>query len=550
MWKLRLDNNSKRGASAILTAFIVALVLAAVGTALVFLLTSETREIGYRSLEKQAFYYAEAGANKAVLSIQSSLDSIYNANKDINATDTWLTGKNGQYLYTNAPIGTGFFTTQITSISAVPLTNMYLVTFKSTGQSGQVQKVINEIWEFGFTTSKVFDNAYFINNYGWLYGGAQTFQGEVRANGNFKTIGSQKVNGDIYASGTVDQSQGNFFYDSLSRYYSNADTRARPGDPPAVGEATFPGGYDGFADNYDTFGDPRDPANPQIHINQDPVDMPYLGDLSYYQNLATTKGGTVTIGGVTQISGVYSGTKVLVGTSSNPIVINGPVVVTGDLVIKGVVQGQGTIYTGRNVQIIDNLTYKNPPSWPKPDTNPETTAASNVGKDFLGLSAKGNVVFGDYTSSNWKQTLDYLNPPFTAPYAVSTTDANIGYVSYTTAGTPYFNGDYDAYDGGKKADNSSRKYYESSLSDNTFKSYNPSNSISQIDALLYTNHAIAGRIQNCTFNGSMIGRDDAIVFSGWITTNFDYRVKENGKEYVNINLPVALRDPKKIRWSY
>ena len=550
MWKLPLDKQNQRGMSAIMIAFIVSIVLAAVGAALIYILTMETREVGYRALEKQAFYLAEAGINHAVLTLQSTLDSTYTRTQDINSTTTMLQTFNTQTLYSSIALGSGKYTVQITGVTLVPLTNSYNITFHGVGTVGTVSKSVDEIWEMGFSASRVFDNAYFINNYGWLFGGAQVFQGEVRANGDFKVQGSQKINGDVYAQGTVDESQGNFFYDSIDRYYQTAGTRSRPGDPTSLNGASYPAGYDGFADNYDTFGDARNSADPQLHPNQDPVSMPYLGDLSYYQTLATQKNGTVTIGGVTQINNVYNGTKVLTGTSSQPIVINGPVVVTGDLIIKGVVQGQGTIYAGRNVHIIDNVTYKNPPSWPKPDTNPTATDQANVGKDFLGLSSKGNVVFGDYTSSNWSQVKNYLAPPFTDPYQVSTTDASIGYVSYNQSGSPYFNGDYTASDGGTKSDSSSRKYYESSLSDSTFKSYNPSNNITQIDALLYTNHAIAGRVQNCTINGSIIGRDDAIVFSGWLTMNYDYRVRDTGKEFININLPIALQDPRRVRWSY
>jgi hypothetical protein len=360
--------------------------------------------------------------------------------------------------------------------------------------------------------------------------------------------GAQKINGDVYASGAIDESAGSFFYDSLDRYYTTASDRARPGDPPAPGEEAFPGGYDGFEDGYDSYGDPRDADAPQLHPNQDIVDMPYLGDLSYYESLAVSENGSVKIGGVTMIDKTYSGTVVLVGTSSNPIVIDGPVVVTEDVIIKGVVSGQGTIYAGRNVHIIADITYDHPPDWPKPDYDPDETAEENVDRDFLCLAAKGNVVMGDYNHSGWKIVKNYIQPPFTSAYVVDSTDAGNGYISYYSEGVPYFDGNYTDYDGGAKSDGSTRKYYESSLSDAQFSSYSPTIRIDQIDALIYTNHLIGGRVRNMNFNGSVIGRDDGIVFTGSLTMNYDYRVREQGREYVNINLPLTVMEPEEVSW--
>jgi hypothetical protein len=271
--------------------------------------------------------------------------------------------------------------------------------------------------------------------------------------------------------------------------------------------------------------------------------------LSYYKNLANSEGGKIVMGGTTVVNGVYEGTKVLVGTTAQPIEIDGPVVITGDVIIKGVVKGQGSIYAGRNVHIIDNLTYANPPSWPKPDYDAETTSSNNVEKDFLSLCAKGNVVMGNYTHSSWKQIYNYIKPPFTSAYVVDATDSDIGYVSYYSGGEPYFDGDYTDYDGGSKSDGSNRKYFESSLSDTTFQSYSPTNKISQVDALVYTNHLISGKVINMTFNGGVMGRDEGIVFSGYILMNYDYRVRDIGKEYVDINLPLAIMDPAYVNWS-
>ena len=128
--------------------------------------------------------------------------------------------------------------------------------------------------------------------------------------------------------------------------------------------------------------------------------------------------------------------------TDKPIRINGPVVVAGDVIIKGKVTGQGTIYSGRNIHIIGNLTYVDPPSWPKPDPHPEQTAQKNAGKDMLGLAAKGNIVIGNYTDSSWMERVEkYITPPWVREYACDPSDASIGYPSV-------FGGDYAANDGG------------------------------------------------------------------------------------------------------
>ena len=184
--------------------------------------------------------------------------------------------------------------------------------------------------------------------------------------------------------------------------------------------------------------------------------MPFLGDLQFYQQIAAHEGGTIRQQGRTLVdayfdgpgpsgltNGADRGCLVLDGTDK-PIRINGPVVVAGDVIIKGKVTGQGTIYSGRNIHIIGNLTYVDPPSWPKPDPHPEQTAQKNAGKDMLGLAAKGNIVIGNYTDSSWMERVEkYITPPWVREYACDPSDASIGYPSV-------FGGDYAANDGGRQ----------------------------------------------------------------------------------------------------
>jgi hypothetical protein len=282
-------------------------------------------------------------------------------------------------------------------------------------------------------------------------------------------------------------------------------------------------------------------------------------------------GGTLKQSGVTLVDATFSGTGpsglatgadkgciVLDGTSS-PIVLDGPVVIDGDVIIKGSITGQGTIYSGRNIHIVGNITYVNPPSWPKPDANPNQTLQNNASKDLVGLIAKGNVVLGTYTNAAWLSAVKkYITTPFVKPYACDPTDAAIGYPAT-------FPGNYTALDSGKKivytynnttkkwslsSTPADRKYYESAVGDKIIGDTAQAAAITRIDAVLYNNHAIMGKIGACQFNGSVISRDEGIIYASSVTFNWDIRLgssSPDGKSFF-IELPTVPADPRVLSW--
>lgn len=421
------------------------------------------------------------------------------------------------------------------------------------GGTGTVKEIVANTISYEMGPSPVFNYAYFINNFGWLWGGGITVNGDVRSNGNFSFNGNPLVNGDIYAAlnaqlgapGTIEGNSRNL---DIEHYLNQMPDRARPTnptDPDNPTETIYVGGYNGTS---------------QLYPTQDVLGMPYLGNLDSYKNLAQLKNGTISQGGGVIVDNVYSGNGpdniagtsddgclVLIGTEDNPINITGPVVVDKDVVIKGVVEGQGTIYAGRNIHVVGDIVYQDGPSWIKPDSNPQDTANANKQKDFIGLACKGNIIVGDYTRNDWVTTVrTYLKPPFTQAYNVDATDVSLGYDSDNNAANGYrFNGDYTAYDGGGKDNGSggsaSRRFYESSLSDTYIHSIAVSSSqIRQIDAITYNNHAWAGKVGNFNINGSIVCRDEAIIYSGNITINYDMRAYGNGAEYINLYLPRDL----------
>jgi hypothetical protein len=436
-----------------------------------------------------------------------------------------------------------------------------------------VVRRIQETVVYKIERSKVFDYAYFVNNHGWFQGNGVTANGNIRANGNFDLDDSSTINGNAYAAenpaisgadGTISNrsivdydTQELYRWQNLNTYWGDAVSRARPSTPTSKDGIEWDMGYDGI---------------PLLLEDQELLEMPYLGDLRDYKALAAEKGGTLSQGGATLINATYSGvgpsglangpdkgSVLLIGTSANPIVLNGPVVVDGDVVIKGVVTGQGTIYAGRNIHIIGDISYKNAPSWPKPDSDPYATAAANQHKDLLGLAAKGNIVLGDpyasdYRGSWYRNVYPYMTPSFVKPYACDPTDESIGYPST-------FNGNYAGYDGGYRIYKStnrygyttysttSRRYYESAIG-NMISDYADS-SISQIDAALYNNHAVMGLVGSCSINGAMVCRDEAIIYSGKVRFNWDIRLGSSSYEgeSLDIPLPVAIADPSVIGWG-
>ena len=474
---------------------------------------------------------------------------------------------------------------------------------------------IEERIRFALMRSRVFDNAYFVNNYGWFQGSSITANGDVRANGNLYLDSGCTVNGHAYAAkntelnviGTI-QNTGKM--QSLSAYWSNCGTSARPSSPTYTGGDYYGGGYDASLS-----------VTERLHPYQDELTMPYISDLSEYVKYAQDAGGKLSggvsykldaNGNVTQtslgtINAHYDGAGpsgdttrsdkgalVLEGTQSNPIVIDGPVVVDSDVVLRGYIKGQGTIYSGRNIHIVGTLQYVNPPTWNHPDKNPDATAAANASKDLVGLAAKGNIVMGDYTLSSWlgssSSGLQYYlkSGPYVQQYVCDASDKNIGYPRTTeygwTSNESKFCGDYTQKDGGSKvtvstktqnvyeggrwvqkqvttiADSATRKYYESVCAEKLIQhlcadsqssrgAYQPT--ITRIDAVMYNNHGIIGHIGNCTINGSLVCRNEAMIYEGALKINWDHRLYSglSGSMSNSLGLPMdASRPPQTLSW--
>ena len=499
---------------------------------------------------------------------------------------------------------------------------------------------IAEKVRFAQQRSAVFNNAYFVNNYGWFQGTGCTANGDVRANGDMYLDSGCKINGQVYAArneelkvnGDINSTGKMDDYNTYKGASYGTSNRSRPlyTDPQTGGVNA--GGYDAptatttSGGGYYYGGGSSSSVSSQtlqdrIHPNQAmSVEMPYIGDLSSKDSdyrawaeelhaadskMCTLKQGGKTLAtvyydgvgpsGLTTVKDSYGndvqapdyGAMVLEGTDANPIEINGPVIIPSDVIIKGTITGQGTIYSGRNIHIVGNIKYKNPPSW----SNKSTQNSNNSTKDLVGFMAKGNIVLGDASSTTMSEIKTYLTAqPYVQKYKCDTSDASIGYPEtfggsymadeYVSAAdfnkcqsaglADFVPGGYDSSTGkfGKldtktvteyytvtesKYDKKSqkyvdtqvqksrqvqqeytrydRKYYESVCKSSEITSR--ASTITQIDGVLYNNHGIFGKIGQCSVNGSMVCRNEGIRYSTALYLNWDVRLYSGSNETVS-----------------
>ncbi|UCB56563.1 MAG: type II secretion system protein [Candidatus Omnitrophota bacterium] len=557
----------------LIACYLVVVVLSILGSAFLIRSVGEKRIAERERDTIKALYLAEAGIDDAARGIYVTFAgnfpnpqpddfnwfNLLNEPRGDNPPEPHYDGPP-----TDASLGDGTYTVTIVS-ATVDAAGGADVVLESTGTIGatNVSRTVRTVLRYGSRPAEVFDYPYFVNNLGWFWGTGIIANGNIRSNGDFSFNGSPTVNGDIYASanpelGVDGDISGVTKNDSIAAYRAGADLQARPTNPTAdgPGDYSYPDGYDGDSERF--------PGQPLIV-------MPYLSDLQSYRDLAVAEGGTLSQGGDTIVNAVYGddaseagpdgiegtpddGCVVLIGTEDEPIEISGPVVIERDVVIRGVVTGQGTIYSGRNTHVVGNITYADPPAWPKPDVNPDTTDETNAEKDFIGLASRGNLVLGNYTTSDWQSTVgNYLQPPFTSAYTVEAEDADIGYVTgYDAEGNPYFDGIYTNADGGAKDDGTGgeepRKYYESSLSDELIDSISEaSNKITTLDAVSYNNHAFTGRVGKFTVNGNIVCRDEAIIYTSKIIMNHDLRAKTE-RDRLYLPVLIELSPPETISW--
>lgn len=278
--------------------------------------------------------------------------------------------------------------------------------------------------------SKVFDNGYFINNWGWFYGDTITCNGNARSNGQFDCAGY---------SPTI---TGQPLYDGVAIAGATATLSGYQDDN---GDGLADGNDGGVFSGWDIVAAQNVQGNggnaPNQHDYEEPIEMPNLSDLTKISEQAIAAGGGINIGGTPVTNAVYGDeggeleNLYLIGTAAEPIVIDGKVVVHGDVVISGYVTGQGAIYAGGNIYVPNSVQYVNPPASARPASNSqadtEAWIAANHATDFLGLFSGEHVVVGDHTHWMWRH---YVSGWMSSAMNGSAEDAGEDQIPNTTAG--------------------------------------------------------------------------------------------------------------------
>lgn len=535
--------------SVFLTVMAMILIISVSLTALLNLSVHSIRKEERRYDLQRAFYKAETGLQEAMLYVnlrdKEDIDTPYVTDLDLDPdsrlrikVDESASGISGQY----------------TLIS-------------SSSENGKIKTLSSDIVKD--PVGGPFNYQYFLNNWAWHWGSGITGNGDNRSNWDFDFRDAPTEQGRIYAKNDIRISNPNYI----------RGTGNRPD---------------------------------MQHEGVDSLAMPNLNDISYYEDLAsnwTDADGNksyLKVGNEYKIGGngtdaIFDGNIYLEGTAAAPIEINGPVVVTGNIIIKGITSGQGTLYAGRNVYIADDLTYEssdgpnfgnspyintdneadNPEIWLE---DREEWVTDNLDAHIFGLAATENIIFGNYNSSDWDTTWNYLKnwgdeSQIGADGIPDTADDG---VAYDVDGdgdidSAWYDMDEDGivddnYNRGTDINASSSGAPSSSKDTNTLLSMYSGipkdkngkaltfsgvsdNNIAKMECVCYTNHAYAGRSTNgdMFINGAIIAKDEAIIYSHNITFKYDHRLHSDFNSdvdtYIDLALPKIIDTVGLVSWN-
>jgi hypothetical protein len=464
--------------------------------------------------------------------------------------------------------------------------------------------------------SGVFDYAYFVNNYGWMYGFDNedlVVNGDMRSNGDFEfRWGRPTTNGTIIAAANdklTPRANGYIIVEggtaprqwSTSTYISRQTSNYRGQGPymrqgyststhGAIGSSTFNewrdylyeatgqmvGGSPFGAVLADSRGTRRFDGTVLDNRPTREMVLPNLNDLNYYLNLsrtwrdprATYRDGTanpyynqeafVEVWNPSRnryerisTNGVINGSVALIGYKNYPIRIHGPVTVTQDVVIRGYVEGQGTLYAGRNVHIVGDILYKNPPDFRGSNFN--TVLNSVEKKDALGLAARGSIMMGNTRQFSDPYPLRYMTPPFTR----GRYDENGNWIPPFNALERDETGRYRYQSAYGAADQSDIERLSTQIDiDQDGSISTDERGISRIDGILFTNFVGGGNLATdglgLTINGTIIAKDEAMVLWSipmWL--NYDWRIRERSLDdmpLINIELP-RVASVRRMAWQ-
>ncbi len=566
----------------------------------------------------QAKHVAEAGVERGLNFLAQAVkhttivDPLYGLNHLFEASPNYPL-YNGEALV-NGTTRVGAYSVRLTRVDSTPTSITIAVDASGylpdapaalpAGRAVDAWDAVHTLVKYELAPSKVFDYGYFINNWGWFYGDSIICRGNVRSNGQFDVAG--------YAPTITGQP----LYDSVAWDGTHA---ALSGYHDDNGDGLSDGNDGGVWSGWDIIGASHLQGNgghaSNQHDYQDAVPMPNLSDLSVYEASALQQHGSITIDGVQvcdAVCGDGAGEKqnlFLVGTNDHPITLHGPVVVRGSVIISGVVTGQGAIYSGGNVYCPQSVTYKNPPSTPRPVANTQAATESwmsaNWNKDFLGLFARENVVVGDFTDATWQF---YESWWMSASMNSSVEDAGADGIPNTRRGRDGILGtaDDDVLEGdgvftishyteadlaaglippghnvgdpipGTGEDIDGDGVYDPAetlsnvictipLNNSNWSGNIPASGISsyhsiasmranQLDAVIYTNHGFCWTVlgsSSAVINGALVSRNENIVYgTPSMDVNYDTRLLGGASGMASRFLPLAVQAGQILQWKH
>ncbi|MDQ7008207.1 MAG: pilus assembly PilX N-terminal domain-containing protein [Acidobacteriota bacterium] len=448
---------NEKGSALVVVLFVIS-GLTLIGLAMLGSATLSLKSASVGADDAELFYIAEAGLERMIGDVtcslvgQPDLDHIFDNYVMLHMTHGRSRGADGEAGtsddsgrdYVNVQHGRGTFTIDIlcypSTIAEARNLEFVDMNIRSTATIGDQTKTVSSVIRLKLIPSRVFDNAYFMNNFGWMSGwscGSLYMHGNLRANGDIKLYNS------------CVRGRGTPYYEKI--VVNDLIGRIHDGGLIAGGRIL---GAD------DVQGDYADSANQ--HEYQDVIPMPNLSDLSIYVKAAREwNGGTPgddgiwgtpddTGGSTLQVwdralgryrtyrgcIGCNLGPDGLWGTADDfygrdglpntdddespfmvldgrtqPIIIDGPVVIgspgadgiwntddewdatglrpmTGAVIIVGRVSGQGSIYTPGNIYLPDQLVYDNPtrPHLPGDGTPPGTGYGNSVSTNYASMA--------------------------------------------------------------------------------------------------------------------------------------------------------------------
>jgi hypothetical protein len=284
------------------------------------------------------------------------------------------------------------------------------------------------------------------------------------------------------------------------------------------------------------------------------------------------------------------------------VAVTNNLAITGVVQGKGAFYVGRNTYVGSGVTYKNQLTAR--PTYNYPTETPEQYQsrvnqwkADNAGADMVAFMTVNNIVAGNHTTSSWQNYItgsggwlrDYRNngqedvgvdgvfgdlTSSSDPYQASEREGD-GYFTVVIADEaghqhqadlPIVGGDAQIPSGyhivpGTGEDIDGDGQYGGTYSysndigfDNSFTGFHnlpggvsnygdfASSSVSRMDGVFYTNHALAGWFQGgCQFNGSVVARNESMILtSGEVTLNHDERLSSNYQDLMDMNMYVPL----------